>query len=441
MSTSASLDTPVLEVEPGGTATATLTVHNTGQTVESYRLEVVGPDQAWLSVEPPSLSLYPGTSASATVRAAPPRESGAFAGERPFGVRVVPVDHPDQVVVPEAVLSVRPFADLGGELLPRTSSGASVGRHRLALDNRGNTAVPVRLTGQPADEGVRLSVRPEELLLRPGEAAFARVRVRARRRMWRGVAVPHPFQLTATAPGGETVQVDGGYQQLPLLPRWLPRAITAAVLALGLLAALWFAAVKPAVKSTAREVVAPEVSKQVTQQLPPRPEAPGGGGQSGPSPSAQPPSAPAKPSAPKSGAPGRRPAPAAPAVVRTPTSSRIEVRDAANGGTPTSNSLVVPARRVLEVTDLFIQNPQGDAGTLVITGQGGRVLFLYGLENIRDEPAHFVTPMQIGSGGALTVTVTCRVVGTPVGAPRPATCLESVLVVGSFRTVPASRAN
>jgi hypothetical protein len=445
MSTSASLDTPSIVVEPGSTGSAVLQVHNAGQTVESYRLEVVGPDDGWLSIEPAGLSLYPGTSGTATVYARPPRDYTVLAGERPFGVRVVPVDHPDDAVTPEAMLAVLPFADLGGELLPRASSGSSRGQHRLAIDNRGNTAVEVYLRGHPATEQIRLAVTPETIVAPPGEAVFARVRARPVRRLWRGAPVTHPFQLTATAPGGESVQVDGGYQQQPLLPRWLPRAVAAALVAVLLLLGFWYAAVRPAIQGTARDVATNQVASQVPSAVssvlanpapgggprPSRSTSPGGGpgGQPGGSGGTPTPSATSKPP------PPRRPVPAA--AGRTPTSSRIEVRDAPDGGTPSSDNFPVPARRVLEVTDIFVQNPQGDAGTLVISGQGGRALLVASLENFRDDPYYFSTPLEIPAGSALTVTVTCRQVGTPVGAPRPTRCFESVLVTGTLRTTPA----
>lgn len=437
MSTSASLDTTSLVVEPGSTGSTELQVHNAGQTVESYRLEPIGPDAQWLSIEPAELSLYPGTSGTAVLTVAPPRNSEALAGERPFGVRVVPVDHPNDMVAPEATLVVLPFADLGGELLPRTSTGISRGRHRLAIDNRGNAAVELSLRGQSETEQVRLGVVPDALLVPAGEAVFARVRVRPVRRVWRGTGPTHPFKMVATAPGGETVTVDGGYQQQPVLPSWVPRAIATAVIAALLLVGVWFTLMRPAVNSTAQKAADQVTQKKVDDALEsrgiPKPAAgggqkpssagqqPGGGGQGTSSPTANP-----------TTTSPRRATPAG--VSRAATNQRLEIRDAPDGASSEAR-YVVPAQRLLEVTDIFVQNPQGDSGNLTISA-AGRPILLAALENFRDDPYYFRTPIEIPPGSTLIVTVSCRQPGTPVGAAKAARCLESVLINGTLRTVP-----
>jgi hypothetical protein len=433
MSTSASLDPASVTVEPGGAATTTLQVHNSGPTVESYRFEAVGEDAPWMSVQPAGLTLYPGTSEAVTVQFRPPHGPAALAGDRAFGVRVVPTDRPDQVVVPEGVLSVLPFVELTGELTPQASTGAVRGRHRVALDNLGNAPVAVRLTAQPAGERIRLDIEPEDLVLPPGQAAFVRVDARARKRLWRGAPATHPFQVGATAETGQSVILDGSYQQQPLLPRWLPRVVTFAALALVALLALWFALVKPAVRSAAREVVAPEVAK-VLAAPGARPGQPGGPQPSGGTPSTGTSASPsASPSAgQKTTTSTAAPRPATPAKVST--SARLEVRDAV-GGSAHSAVYQVPDRQILDVTDIVVQNPQGDAGTLTVSSQG-RTLLILALENFRDDDYHFVTPVVVPAKGTLTMTVTCRQVGAPIAAPTPASCVESLLLSGSLRPAP-----
>jgi hypothetical protein len=80
-----------------------------------------------------------------------------------------------------------------------------------------------------------------------------------------------------------------------------------------------------------------------------------------------------------------------------------------------------------------VQNPQGDAGTLVVSSQDAPVLRL-ALENFRDSDYHFVTPIVVPGGGEITMTVDCRQVGKPVKAPTPARCEESLLLGGTLRT-------
>src|SRR5260370_23706681 len=123
MTVTAHLDANGLAVEPGQLVTVDLTVRNTGHRVEAYQLDVVGEMAVWAAIDPPRLSLYPGDEARAHVTFTPPRAATALAGPRPFGVRVVPRDHPEDSSVPEGTGELRPFADLTAELTPPPPPG------------------------------------------------------------------------------------------------------------------------------------------------------------------------------------------------------------------------------------------------------------------------------------------------------------------------------
>lgn len=438
MSLTASLDASTVSAAPGAETAVPLQVRNSGQTVEEYRFEVVGACAAWAAVEPAVLSLYPGDSGTVSLMLRPPRDATVPAGETPFGVRVVPTGEQGETVVPEGRVTVLPFTGTTAELVPRGSHGALAGRHQLAVDNRGNTPVTVRLGAQPGTERARVAFAASELHVAPGKAEFAKLRVRPVKRMWRGTPVTHPFQVfaaTQVAEGQDPVEpvlVDGSYEQEPLLPRWLPRAlITAAVLVLALVG-LWYALLRPAVKSAAREAVTPEAVRSAAAAD--KSKAPeqggsggsgagggdsagsgsGGGGESKPTPSPS-------------------PSAAAGAGAATPTSAQVRVQDSLGGGTNTGTALTVPAGKAFQLTDIVVQNPQGDAGTLVVSaGRETRVLSL-GLENFRDSDYHFVTPIVVPAGGKVTMTIDCRKVGKPVGAQAPARCAESMFLGGTMR--------
>ncbi|MYW11801.1 hypothetical protein GT034_26115, partial [Streptomyces sp. SID2563] len=287
MSLTASLDASTVSAAPGAETAVPLQVRNSGQTVEEYRFEVVGACAAWAAVEPAVLSLYPGDSGTVSLMLRPPRDATVPAGETPFGVRVVPTGEQGETVVPEGRVTVLPFTETTAELVPRGSHGALAGRHQLAVDNRGNTPVTVRLGAQPGTERARVVFAAPELQVAPGKAEFAKLRVRPVKRMWRGTPVTHPFQVfaaTQVAEGQDPVEpvlVDGSYEQEPLLPRWLPRAlITAAVLVLALVG-LWYALLRPAVKSAAREAVTPEAVRSAAAADKSKAPEQGGSGGSG----------------------------------------------------------------------------------------------------------------------------------------------------------------
>ncbi|MEK8144163.1 hypothetical protein NKH18_26845 [Streptomyces sp. M10(2022)] len=85
------------------------------------------------------------------------------AGGTPFGIRVVPTSGQGETVVPEGRVTVLPFTETSAELVPRSSHGSRSGRHQLAVDNRGNVPVTVRLGAQPGSELARVAFATSEL--------------------------------------------------------------------------------------------------------------------------------------------------------------------------------------------------------------------------------------------------------------------------------------
>ncbi|MGW2781663.1 COG1470 family protein [Streptomyces populi] len=455
MTTAASLDTTAVTVEPGGRTEVPLQIRNSGSTVEEYRFEVVGPVAAWATVEPASLSLFPGSTGTAVLALSPPRSSEALAGDVPFGVRVVPTSAPDTAVVPEGVVTVLPFASITGELVPRGFDGAWRGRTDVAVDNHGNTPITVQLAAQGDSSRVRLGLSRETVELLPGAAELSRLTLRPTRRLWRGTPVVHPFQVVVTPAGElphEAVSLDGTYQQNAILPRWLPRALMAAVAAVVALAVLWFALLRPVVRSAAKE----ESKKQVAAAMSPSPAASGatgGGGASAgaggsgkgqdaadggsPSPGASAGSTAGSTGGGTGGTGGGGTGGSGGGAAGDPRSAQVEVKDSAGGGPTAGTVFRVPKDHVLDLTDLVVQNPQGDSGTVVIAAED-RTLLRLALQNFRDQDYHFVTPIAVPAGGRITMTVTCAKVGQPVGAPKPGQCEESVLVGGTLRSTPSA---
>ncbi|KUJ64155.1 hypothetical protein ACZ90_61185 [Streptomyces albus subsp. albus] len=433
-------------------------VLNSGTTVEEFRFEVVGPCAAWTTVEPASLSLYPGASDTATIRLRPPRDPQTAPGEIPLGLRVIPTSDPEGTVVPERTITVLPFTEVTAELVPRSSHSPWRGRHKVAVDSRGNVPITVLLTPQPGSERTKLTFDSVELAIPPGQTKMAALEVRPTQRLWRGTPINHPFQvvvapkpLEGQAPY-EPVVLDGSYEQQAILPSWLPRALMAAALLIGLLVGLWYSVLRPTVRSAAREAITPEaVQKAVDKgnerkeggegkQQPPASTggndstggASGGasGGSGGKGGDSKGSDGKQKPGGSSGGGSGK---PSGTGGAGSPTSARQQVNDAVGGGATTKTVIAVPKHKTFDLTDIVVQNPQGDAGTLTVATQDGQVLNL-ALENFRDSDYHFVTPIEVPAEGQVTLTVSCREVGRPVKAPTPAECSESLFLGGSLRS-------
>ncbi len=451
MSISASFDEDAAAVEPGGEAVLSVHVANSGTTVEELSLEPVGPCAQWCVVEPARLSLYPGASGSAEVRVRPPRVPATAAGETTLGLRVVPTSDANLPVVAERPLTVLPFTDLAAELVPLSSHSAWRGRHRAAVDNRGNTPVVVALTAQGADDRTRFSLEPAELTVPGGETKLARLNARPAKRLWRGAPATHAFRIMLAPRSddegleAQPTVLDGTFEQQPILPRWLPRAVAAAVVLVGLLVGLWYGLLRPTVRSAARDAITPDTIRSAAAVAPAGSasagntagasagDTAGSGGAHGPSSGTVATSAPAGGTGGGSsgGAGGGSGGGAGAAAV--PASKNLHVTDAVGNGAKTKTAYAVGSGKSFGLTDIVVQNPQGDAGTLVVATQDGQILSL-ALEDFRASDYHFVTPIEVPAGGRITLSVDCREVGHPVKAPVPSQCSESLFLGGTLQT-------
>ncbi|WP_327278293.1 hydrolytic protein [Streptomyces sp. NBC_01224] len=422
---------PTVTVSPGAEATTTLTVRNDGDIVEAYTLEVVGDCAAWSTVEPARVSLYPGTSEVVTVRLAPPRSHEVRAGEIPLGVRVLPAEHPESVVVPEATVVVEPFHELRAELDPRRRRGWLGSRFRTAVQNKGNTAVDVALTGKQAGEELRLAFTPGQRRLEPGESAEVRLRVRARKLIWFGEPVAWPFEVEAAESAerdtdgeqpGRPETLTGEFAQLPVLPKWL-LIVLAALLALLL---AWFALVRPAVRSTAKQA-----ANEAAQEKTPRHEqqgatTAGGTGDQGKNQGQG--DGTGKPNASGgSGSGGSSSGTGGGSGGTQQSSATIDVQT--GSGAKKKGTYQVPKGKVFGITDIVVANFQGDEGVLTFSF-GERKITTIALETFRNQDYHWVTPIEIQENDTVTASVTCAKPGTPATGTQASECHQVLNVSG-----------
>lgn len=420
MTTTASLDSAAVRLDPGSEAVIPLQIRNNGSTVEGYDITVVGVPAGWATVEPAQVSLYPGTNTTATVTLRPPRSARTPAGEQRFGVVVTPRDNPHEAVVPEGVVEILPFLETTAELLPRTSQGRR-GRHQVAVDNRGNVPVNVMLRGASDGERVRIGVDPVGLVIPPGEAHFAKVRVKARRALWRGQPITHPFVVEVAPESSTPVELDGSYVQTPVVPKWLLWLLLGLIALLATLVALWFTLLKPTIESQAKEAAAEEaaVAQAAAEEAQKNAEAANGAAtEAEKSAKEASDTAGGKPATEK---PGRK----EPRVVVTDVSRRLHV---VTGGTGAA-AFPVPEDGVYRLTDVVLSNPQGDLGraTLLVDGE---VQLEVALENFRDLDFHFVSP--IAATDSIELRVRCRTPGAPPDADPASACDVAALLGGEL---------
>lgn len=419
VSTSTDFERRTVQVVPGAETTTTLRVRNDSDIVEAYGFQVVGECAPWTEVEPARLSLYPGTSQDVLVRLRPPRSSAVRAGETPLGVRVLPVERPDSAAVAETVVTIAPFAEQRLELVPERRRAWRSARYRVLAHNDGNTPVELALATAEVDDRIRYTTTDLPTAVEPGTDTEIPVRVRVGKIQWFGKPVTWPIRLSATAaePEPREHELVGEFIQLPIFPRWL-LALLAALLALLL---AWFLLVRPAVRSAAREAAddrAEEIQQAGQTQAP-----------------APPPPPPTTTSSPQPGQSGDgqtgdgQPGNGGPGGAGTQSSSTIEVRT--NTGGLGTGTYVVPEGKVFRITDILVANHQGDEGVLTIIF-GERTVTTIALETFRNQDYHWVTPIDITAGAAVTVNVSCAKPGTPATGRQARNCLELLNVSGQL---------
>lgn len=249
-----SLDPADVTVEPGARTSARLRVRNTGDTVEEYRLSLVGKPSGWSRVEPDVLRLYPGSEGVAEISFAPPRTPDVAAGPIAYGVRVAPRENAAAGDVVEGQITVTPFTEVRAELLPPALIGRFRGQARIAVDNVGNTPLTASLVVRDDANRLTFDVRPNAVQIAPGRAAFAELAVRPQAVRWTGGEESHRFTVAVRRSGDDTsLDLDATFAQRAVIGAWpmvLGGLLVSAVIAF---AVLWFG-FSPKIVSAASEI-------------------------------------------------------------------------------------------------------------------------------------------------------------------------------------------
>lgn len=437
----ASIDSQVVEAAPGVDTTCTVQVRNTGMVVDQVLLEVLGDSKPWASIEPDRLNLMPDATGTARITFHPPRSSSVRAGEVPFAVRAVSLEDPEGSTVEESRVTVGSFTEINAEIVPKTSHGRRSGKHRLSVENRGNGTSDIRLAAADPDDALEFRFTPDALSTEPGTATFVKLRAAPRRRFAKGPSKSLPFQVMAFRDAGEPITVDATMLQRQMMPEWLVPAVAILAAAVVALVALWYLVFKPAVHSAASEAVTNEnrqlaanaqkassaasqasaaasnanaaaaaAGGAVSSGAPGDPAGgPGGSGTGGSGPAGV-------GNAAGSGGPSGSRKPSA-SLTPTPATapgnpvSRLIRSDVAPSTTKSYSYELPRGEKTLTVSDIVMENPAGDSGTLHIRS-GGTALFDFGLDDFRNLDYHFVQPLVFTVDQPLTVVVECKNPGT-----------------------------
>lgn len=452
MATSVSLSDAALDVVPGSTVTTDLRVRNTGDVVDQFNFQPLGDAAAWITVDPPSVRLFPNTDETVTVRIAPPRQADSKPGVTAWAVKAIPSENPSDAAVAEGTVDVAEFVHIEAELQPVAGRGSLVGRYEIAIDNRGNIPMPVRLAGTDAEQSLGYEFADDIVETAPGTAQFTKLKIRPGTKIWRGQPKSHSFQIlaepqrrqinvdraptgdsgssagaaeagavaVAEAPAVETVVLTGTLLQMPILPKWLWKAVIALIVLLLLLFILWKTILKPQVESAAKAIAVEEVEAvdakvtdlqeevaDVATVADVAQETAAGAEES----------AAAAEQAVAEGGGGGGESGLGTVFNETsrPTNSRIVVT-ANPGETGAVGGGLLPANTTFALTDVILQNPGGSVGRIRVQ-LGGATILESALENFRDLDFHFVSPYLVVTGQELGLEIVCATDQVVAGSP------------------------
>jgi hypothetical protein len=366
-----------VDVAPGTTAVLQLTVVNLSDTTDTFVLNPVGMPAGWSTLRPANLTLFGGTQQIVDVEVSPPMLPSTTSGPTALSVRIVPQHDPDNLTTAETTLIIGESFDRRLNVLQPALRGRRTATYDMMLENRGNTQASCRLHLVDPSGRIEGEFDPPAAGVEPGASTLVRLKVHTTGLQWERHPRTVPFRIDADQPGSPTATSPATFVQTPVIPENLIGRLIAAGAALGVLALAWFALVKPAIDDAAQAAV----DKAVPTQSTTLDSSPDIGSES--------------------------------TVVSTPVDDKgaivnIPLPVSVPQGQSGANQYTVPAGKILRVTDIIVQNPQVDQGTLVLS-KDGNALFSYSFAPMFgvdvDQP--LVTPLELAANQQLTVTVTC----------------------------------
>lgn len=414
MGASVTLVTPSIAVEPGAEVGVEVRVRNTGTVVDEFTLDVVGDAAAWATVDPLTISLFPGAEGTSRILFRPPRAATTPPGATTFGLRARSREDPAGSAVEEGSIDVAAFVEPFAELVPRTSRGSRGATHELAVDNRGNIRLNAQVEASDADRLLTFDVNPPGVVVDAGMAGFTKVRLKPAQRFWRGQPKSRSFQVVVTPEGRLPLTLDGTTLQEAVLPSWFGRLVMAILVAVIGSVLLWAFVLRPSIESAVGLAVASpmaslrdDVNGALGAAGLPTMAPPGEPASAGTEPTLTPPSASPDPAGPVESGSTAEP-PSGPPSAAPPDGSGpvIPGLGAPVDGVLKEGAASVPVVGTLFVTDLVFSNPNGQDGAAVVLRNTDSLLRL-SLENFRDYDLHFVTPIVIANGETLNLSLEC----------------------------------
>ncbi len=393
------------EVDPGTSLTLMLSIHNLGDSTDSYTIVPAGLTASWTAVERGNVTLFAGSQDVVEVVVTPPAQPTTSAGPTFVAVRIIPENDPDDTVVAETMLSIQPFDDRRLAALQPVQRARRRATYEFMVENHGNELASCRLRLVDPSNRIDGDFDPPAVGVPPGGASLVRFRAKAKRGLFRRSSRNLDFEIDAEQQGHETAAASMAMVQPPTIPLALVWRVAAVAAIVAAAIGSWVWVVQPEIEDVAGQTVDDRIAEFV----------PADSGDSGEVP------------IPVTTVAVDEPEPEP--IPDEPTFVRLEAAPALNQTADASHT--IPDGQLFDMTDVRVENPFNDSGLATLLVNGDPV-FVWSLANIRGqlfEPR--ITQLRLQPGDNVTFTSRCDAIGN---STQP-TCTNAINIGGLAITV------
>jgi hypothetical protein len=234
------LQGPGQGVAPGAHISAELSITNTSEDDERYKIEVSGLPEEWIRIDRPTPLVGAGDTTFILINFKPERHSTSAPGNYDVRVRVYPKSAPKDLLEARLTLNVLPFSSFSIDLDKKELTAGN--RFQLAMHNQGSDRLPLSLRGYDRTGDLSFRFAASRFTLAPGQQRVVEGEVRPRKTAVIGSPKRYVIDLLAQSHNHAAflVPIRAYLTVRPVLPVWAALLLSGglAVLALGIAAAL-----------------------------------------------------------------------------------------------------------------------------------------------------------------------------------------------------------
>ena len=207
-----------LEVEAGGSVSATISLINQSPNVDHLSLSLTGIPSNWILELPPQVELMPGAPKEIALILRVPRVSESRAGRHQMMLRVNSQRDASQFAEAKFTLVIAAYSQFKAELQPQRLRAGQAGK--VTVTNSGNAQDTFTVT--LLDDLEELSFQPPQfqIVVPEGQTITAEYRAQLRQLRWIGKEKSHAFNAQVSPPNGEPLTLRAEVLSRGWLPAW-----------------------------------------------------------------------------------------------------------------------------------------------------------------------------------------------------------------------------